>query len=163
MIPLSSMTSRLGVLPMIRVVAFALLLAPAWAWAQPCVQYAPQTGCLPHVVIDVPAGPGGYPQTVTSFGGGSTAVSGPGTPTQTSVTVPANTSTSVIGTNATRRSLVLIPSNTSCTVNPAGGAASATSMPIPGGWNWTQADPPPATAVAAFCTTAATVSVTEMH
>jgi hypothetical protein len=89
----------------------------------------------------------------------------PGTATLTSVSVPANTSTLLIAANTTRRSLAIIPAlaNTSCLVDISGNAASANSMPIPGGFHWAQLDPVPKSAVYAYCTTAATISVTEIN
>ena len=88
---------------------------------------------------------------------------GPATATQTSVSVPANTSTQVIAANATRRGLQIVPAAATCSMNDAGGTASATSKPIPGGWNYTELDPPPSSAVTVACTSATTVSVTELN
>ena len=88
---------------------------------------------------------------------------GPATPTQTSVSVPAGASTQLIAANATRRGLQVVPAASGCYLNDGGGTASATSKPIPGGWNYTELDPPPSTAVTAYCTAATTVSVTELN
>jgi hypothetical protein len=86
---------------------------------------------------------------------------GPATYIQTSVSVPANASTLLIGANPARRKLDVIPNASSCTINDAGGTASATSKPIPGGWTYGELDPPPNGAVYGFCPTATTISVTE--